>query len=54
MCKNTTVINLTESLKIDLVGVVYYMKQVFHLHYDRSVTRAEALLCFSFIFIIVV
>ena len=29
---------------VDLVEVVYYLKQVFHLLYDVSVTPAEALL----------
>ena len=37
------------TVKIDLVVVVYYLKQVFHLLYDKSVTLAEALLFLSII-----
>ena len=36
-----------------LVEVVYYLKQVFHLLYDISVTPAEELLYFSLILLIV-
>ena len=35
------------AVKIDLGEVEYYLKQVFHLLYDRGVTPAEALLYFS-------
>ena len=37
------------AVKFDLVDVVYYLKQVFHLLHDKSATPAEALLCFSLI-----
>ena len=39
--------NLT--IKIDLVEVVNYLRQVYHLLYDKGVMSAEALLYFSFI-----
>ena len=32
------------AVEIDLVEVVYYFNQVFHLLYDKGVTPAEALL----------
>ena len=47
MCKNFFSFQLT--VKIDLVEVVYYLKQAFHLLYDKSVTQAEALFYFSLI-----
>ena len=37
------------TVKIDLVEEVYYLKQVFHLLYDKSVTPAETLLYFPII-----
>ena len=37
------------TVKIDLVDVVYYLKQVFYLLYENSVTPAEELLYFSLI-----
>ena len=37
------------TVKIDLVEVVCYLKHVFHLLYDKSVTLVEALLYFSLI-----
>ena len=45
MCKKTTCFKFT--VEIDLVEVVYYFKQVFHLLYDKGVTPAEALLFFN-------
>ena len=35
------------TVKIDLFEVVSYLKQVFNLQYDKSVTPTEALLYFS-------
>ena len=53
MCmKKTLTFHLAD--KIDLVEVVYYLKQVFHLLYDKSDMLAEALLYFSLILWIVV
>ena len=46
MCKKTF---FHINVKIDLVEVAYYLKQVFHLLYDKSVTPAVALLYFSLI-----
>ena len=43
MCKKTTYSKFHLAVKIDLVEVVYYLKQVFHLLYDKSATPAEAL-----------
>ena len=37
------------TVKIDSVEVAYYLKQVFHLQYDKSATPAEALRYFSLI-----
>ena len=34
--------NFHLTVNIDLVEVVYYLKQVFHLLYDKSITPAEA------------
>ena len=54
MCKKTTFLTFHFTVKIDLVEIVYYLKQVFHLLHDESVTSAEALLYFSLILLIVV
>ena len=37
------------TVKMDLVDVVYYLKQVFHLLYNKNVMPADALLLFSLI-----
>ena len=37
------------TVKVVLDEVIYYLKQVFHLLYDLSVTPLEALLYFSLI-----
>ena len=51
-CANKEIkFNLT--VKIDFVEIVYYLKQVFHLLYDKSVMPADALLCFSLVLKIV-
>ena len=52
--KETTFLTFHLTVKIDLVEVVYYLKQVFHLLYDKIVwpiddKPAEALLYFSII-----
>ena len=41
------------TVKIDLVEVVYNLKQIFHLLCDKSVTPVKALLYFSLILLIV-
>ena len=41
------------SIKIDIVVIIYYLKQVFCLLYDRSVTPAEALLIIDYYIIII-
>ena len=51
-CANKEIkFNLT--VKIDFVEIVYYLKQVFHLLYDKSFMPADALLCFSLVLKIV-
>ena len=42
------------TVKINLVEAVYYLKQVFHLLYDKSVTPAEELPYFHLILKIIV
>ena len=54
MCKKTTFVEFHLAVKIDLVKVVYYLKQVLDLLYTESVTPAEELLYFSLILWIVV
>ena len=49
MCKKTTFLGFHLTVKIDLVEVVYYLKQEFTLLYDKSVMPAEALLYLSLI-----
>ena len=49
MCKKKTFFKFRLAVKIDLVEVVYYIKNVFHLLYDESFMPAEALLYFSLI-----
>ena len=39
MCKNTTFLVFHLTVKIDLVEEDYYLKQVFHLLYDKSFTE---------------
>ena len=38
MCKKTTFFKFHLAVKVDLVDIVYYLKQVFHLLCDESVT----------------
>ena len=37
------------TVQIDLVEVVYNLRQVFHLLYNKSVTQGEALYFFSLV-----
>ena len=48
------ILKLHIAVKIDLVEEVYYLKQVFHLLYDKSVMPVEALFSLSLIVLIVV
>ena len=44
ICAIKKLLKFLLAVKIDLVEVVYYLKQVFHLLCDSSVMQAEALL----------
>ena len=54
MCKKATSLNFHLTITIDLAEVIYYLKQVFHLLYDKSVAPAEVLPYFSLIIIIII
>ena len=49
MCKKTTVLEFHLTMIIDSVEVVHYLKQVFQLLKDKSVTAVEALFYFPII-----
>ena len=49
MYKKTTFQKFHLTVKTDLVEVDCYLKQVFHLLYDKSVAPAVAIIYFSFL-----
>ena len=52
MCRKSIFLTFNLTVKIDLVEVVFYLKQVFHLLYDNSATKVEGGITLLFLNII--